>query len=165
MAAVSRRPFVVCYICGREFGSASIGIHEPQCLKKWRQQNNLRPKSERLPTPVKPDTQLNIDPTQPIDSKRNVLAKSQFNEAAAMAAKLNLVPCPICERTFNADRIDIHKRFCKGKSKVKELTRNYNNSTRTEQSLILETCKEFANPVQTDALHSEGEYGERRYGF
>ena len=24
---------VVCYICGREFGYASFGIHEPQCMK------------------------------------------------------------------------------------------------------------------------------------
>ncbi len=24
---------VVCYICGREFGYASFGVHEPQCLK------------------------------------------------------------------------------------------------------------------------------------
>jgi hypothetical protein len=24
-----------CYICGRGFGSASLSIHEPQCMKKW----------------------------------------------------------------------------------------------------------------------------------
>lgn len=24
---------VVCYICGREFGTSSIAIHEPACLK------------------------------------------------------------------------------------------------------------------------------------
>ena len=27
---------LMCYICGREFGSQSLGIHEPQCLEKWR---------------------------------------------------------------------------------------------------------------------------------
>ena len=33
----SKNPqMLVCYICGKEFGSKSIKIHEPQCLKKWR---------------------------------------------------------------------------------------------------------------------------------
>lgn len=27
---------VVCYICGRDFGTASIELHEPQCLKVYR---------------------------------------------------------------------------------------------------------------------------------
>lgn len=30
---------LVCYICGNEFGSKSIKIHEPQCLKKWKLAN------------------------------------------------------------------------------------------------------------------------------
>ena len=45
---------VVCYICGREFGTKSIGIHEPQCLKKWHVQNDELPKNQRRPPPVKP---------------------------------------------------------------------------------------------------------------
>ena len=32
-----------CYICGRGFGSASLAIHEPQCLVKWHAQNELLP--------------------------------------------------------------------------------------------------------------------------
>uniref|UniRef100_A0A2I2YS77 C2HC/C3H-type domain-containing protein n=1 Tax=Gorilla gorilla gorilla TaxID=9595 RepID=A0A2I2YS77_GORGO len=31
---IRRPPAVVCYICGREYGTKSISIHEPQCLKK-----------------------------------------------------------------------------------------------------------------------------------
>ena len=30
---------VTCYICGRDFGSRSIGIHLPSCTKKWEQVN------------------------------------------------------------------------------------------------------------------------------
>lgn len=30
---------LVCYICGNEFGSKSLKIHEPQCLKKWKLAN------------------------------------------------------------------------------------------------------------------------------
>ena len=28
-------PPVTCYICGRDFGTRSIGIHLPSCVKKW----------------------------------------------------------------------------------------------------------------------------------
>ena len=35
----------VCYICGREYGSKSLKIHEPQCLKKWRLANPKRSRS------------------------------------------------------------------------------------------------------------------------
>lgn len=30
-------PLVECHLCGKKFGTRSIGIHEPQCLKKWQQ--------------------------------------------------------------------------------------------------------------------------------
>jgi hypothetical protein len=49
-----RPPTIFCYICGREFGTKSIGIHEPQCLQKWRVQNDQLPKHMRRPEPVKP---------------------------------------------------------------------------------------------------------------
>ena len=32
-----------CYICGRGFGSSSLAIHEPQCIVKWKAQNELLP--------------------------------------------------------------------------------------------------------------------------
>ena len=54
-SAVARPRTVVCYICGREFGSKSIGIHEPQCLKKWHLENNGLPKNMRRPEPKKPE--------------------------------------------------------------------------------------------------------------
>lgn len=44
---------IECYICGRMFGSRSIGIHEPQCLRKWQAQNDQLPAGRRKPTPVK----------------------------------------------------------------------------------------------------------------
>ena len=51
------RPTVVCYICGREFGSKSISIHEPQCMKKWHIENDKLPRNLRRPEPVKPQVQ------------------------------------------------------------------------------------------------------------
>ena len=27
--------FIMCYICGKQFGKSSLPIHEKACLKKW----------------------------------------------------------------------------------------------------------------------------------
>lgn len=52
---IRRPPTIVCYICGREYGTKSIAIHEPQCLKKWHNENKLLPKELRRPEPKKPE--------------------------------------------------------------------------------------------------------------
>ena len=48
---------VVCYLCGREFGTQSLSIHEPQCLKKWHIENDKLPPHQRRPEPQKPKVQ------------------------------------------------------------------------------------------------------------
>lgn len=45
---------LMCYICGREFGTASLQIHLKACAKKWEAQENLKPKNERRPLPQPP---------------------------------------------------------------------------------------------------------------
>ena len=45
---------VMCFICGREFGKASIAIHIPQCEKKWNNEQLKLPKKQRRPVPSKP---------------------------------------------------------------------------------------------------------------
>ncbi|GAB6026160.1 hypothetical protein CHUAL_012361 [Chamberlinius hualienensis] len=44
--------FATCRVCHREFGTTSINIHEPQCLQKWRNENNKLPPNRRCPTPI-----------------------------------------------------------------------------------------------------------------
>ncbi|KAM4052989.1 zinc finger protein 474-like isoform 1-T2 [Anomaloglossus baeobatrachus] len=100
-------PTVVCYICGREFGTKSISIHEPQCLKKWHLENDQLPKNLQRPEPKKPEV-------------RQIGAKGSYdlaalNEAAWHSAQSQLVPCEVCGRTFLPDRLLIHQRSCKVK--------------------------------------------------
>ncbi|XP_007940429.1 zinc finger protein 474-like [Orycteropus afer afer] len=104
-AMVRRPPTIVCYICGREYGTKSISIHEPQCLKKWHNENNMLPKELRRPEPKKPEV-------------RAITAKGFYdlnalNEAAWTSAQSQLVPCNICGRTFLPDRLIVHQRSCK----------------------------------------------------
>lgn len=100
---------VVCYICGREFGTRSIGIHEPQCLKKWDNQNNKLPKSKRQPRPVKP-----VEFDEPLSNNPQDRAEQieKMNMASNAAATDNLVPCKNCSRTFLPTRIESHEKVC-----------------------------------------------------
>ncbi|XP_034780433.2 zinc finger protein 474-like isoform X2 [Acipenser ruthenus] len=104
--AIVRRPAtVVCYICGREFGSKSISIHEPQCLKKWHIENSQLPKSLQRTEPKKPEVSV-VTATGFYDLEAQ-------NQAAWQNAQAQLVPCDICGRTFLPDRLTVHQRSCK----------------------------------------------------
>lgn len=101
---------IICYICGREFGSASISIHEPQCLKKWKLENSSLPKHMRRPVPTKPDVLPSLTGDENDRKRRNQLAYE--------SAKQQLVPCPNCKRTFLPDRLGVHLRSCRQSPKT-----------------------------------------------
>ncbi|THD26003.1 Zinc finger protein [Fasciola hepatica] len=91
-------PTVVCYICGREFGTKSIGIHEPQCLEKWKSENSRLPTGQRRPLPKKMD--------------RQGMGLVEANKLAWKSSQDQLIPCPNCGRRFLPDRLEVHKRSC-----------------------------------------------------
>ena len=45
---------IICYICGREYGSASIEIHMKSCKKKFELQEQGKPPHMRRPIPEAP---------------------------------------------------------------------------------------------------------------
>uniref|UniRef100_A0A8C4UR38 C2HC/C3H-type domain-containing protein n=1 Tax=Falco tinnunculus TaxID=100819 RepID=A0A8C4UR38_FALTI len=97
-------PAVIFYICGHEYGTKSISIHEPQCLK-WHQENDmLLPKHLRMPEPKSEVSPIQAKGFYDLDS---------LNEAAWTSAQNQLVPCDICGRTFLPDRLIIHQQSCK----------------------------------------------------
>ncbi|XP_067001973.2 uncharacterized protein [Anabrus simplex] len=100
-----RQRAVHCYLCGRQFGTASINIHEKQCLKKWRMENEKLPPNKRMPEPEKPD--IVYTDTGEIDYEGTF-------EAIWQSHLDQLVPCSHCGRTFNPDRLEVHERSCKG---------------------------------------------------
>lgn len=101
---------VVCYICGREFGTKSISIHEPQCLKKWELENSQLPKHMKRPYPIKPQILPSLGPDGGMDLERR-------NQLAFESSKGQLLPCPNCGRTFLPDRLEVHLRSCRPSSK------------------------------------------------
>lgn len=54
-AAFKSKPkALMCYICGREYGTKSLEIHIKTCIKKWEIEENKKPKRERRPLPQPP---------------------------------------------------------------------------------------------------------------
>ena len=45
---------MVCYICGREYGTKSLGFHIKSCQKKWAIEQEQLPKNKRRPCPQPP---------------------------------------------------------------------------------------------------------------
>ncbi|XP_050738026.1 serine/arginine repetitive matrix protein 1-like isoform X4 [Eriocheir sinensis] len=97
-SSLKQAPTLVCYICGRDFGTRSIGIHEPQCLEKWKRENERLPKNLQRPVPEKPSTEL---------------TQEEWNQFAWETSQAQLVPCEWCGRTFFPERLEVHQRGCK----------------------------------------------------
>jgi len=45
---------LMCYICGREYGTSSLQIHIKSCIKKWETEEAKKPPKERKPVPQPP---------------------------------------------------------------------------------------------------------------
>ena len=89
-----------CHLCGRQFGTTSLGIHMKACKEKWEREHPGK-------TAPEPARQL------PIGAAAGSKDWKQFNEAAN--EKFNdetLEPCPHCGRTFLPDRLQVHLRVC-----------------------------------------------------
>ncbi|KNC96082.1 uncharacterized protein SPPG_09541 [Spizellomyces punctatus DAOM BR117] len=109
--AEGRNPFTrVCYICGREFGSKSLAIHEKQCLAKWDARNALLPKEQRRPRPRPPNAGGSGNDAVAVGG----LSTQDYNDAAfATFMDQGREECPNCSRKFLRDRLEVHLRSCK----------------------------------------------------
>ena len=100
-------PYVICYLCGRKYGTKSISIHEPHCLKKWHEENLKLPKHlRRKHPPQKPDYDLLAT------GNFNDEIMNRMNEMSFKAAQEQLIPCVNCGRTFLPERLPVHQRSC-----------------------------------------------------
>ena len=92
-------PPVTCYICGRDFGTKSVGIHLPSCKKKWDAEQEKLPRKERRQVPTAPQ---DFDKVVKGEFKGKDLAKinqkafDEHNESA-------LESCQFCGRWVFVD--------------------------------------------------------------
>ncbi|CUG91208.1 zinc finger protein, putative [Bodo saltans] len=137
--------FVSCPLCGQGFGSASIGIHVPQCYDKALKRWQLDP---RGPKPVMPVRGLSTgtmkggspgassmpnygntgghgagNSSMPVPLRSTLNQRQQQlrlpTEDPYPDHNPNLHPCRKCQRTFAFDRIAYHESVCKGNKQRK----------------------------------------------
>ena len=85
---------VSCYLCGRDFGSRSIVIHVPNCIKKWEDEQKKLPRSQRKSLPKTPE---NLDLI--MEGKLKGEDLKRFNKAALEEwSKAVLAGCQHCGR-------------------------------------------------------------------
>lgn len=105
MANYAKRPkAIVCYVCGQQFGTASIGIHVPRCIDKWEKVEAKKPKRERRPVPPAP---ANYDAMVAGNASGNYDNDTYNQEAFDHFNTVALVPCG-CGRTFLPDSLIRH---------------------------------------------------------
>jgi hypothetical protein len=88
-----------CHLCGRQFGTTSLGIHLKACKQRWEREHGR----------AAPEPAMAMPDGAPAGSRR----WEAFNEAAY--EKFNaesLESCPHCARTFLPDRLAVHLRTC-----------------------------------------------------
>lgn len=104
--------YVTCSICGRKYGTKSIAIHEPQCIKKRQLERR------RLPAPDEPAARMNPRAREEI---RQIRPRSDADKAEAYFQycyaefEKELLPCGKCKRSFAPERHKKHILNCNAK--------------------------------------------------
>ena len=101
---------LVCPLCGREFGTASLDIHIKSCKKKFEIQQqdlpkNMRRNADKIIASYNQNMGMMSAGGYGMDAM-NAQAYDTYNNQA-------LVPCENCGRTFLPDRLLVHLRSCK----------------------------------------------------
>ena len=109
MSYAKRPKAIVCYVCGQQFGTASIGIHVPRCIDKWEKIEAKKPPKERRPVPPAPQ---NFDNMIKGNASGNYDNDTYNQEAFDHFNTVALVPCG-CGRTFLPDSLVKHQKTCK----------------------------------------------------
>jgi len=112
----------VCYLCGREYGSKSIAIHEKRCLVIMEKQGKITKKIKRPPLEEAKSLQ-----------ERNVMALAAFEKSM-------MVRCPGCQRTFHGeDKLAKHMKGCEDAKKKERRKKERERNLRRQKSTTTTT--------------------------
>lgn len=137
----AKRPkAIMCYICGREYGTTSIKIHIKSCEKKWENEQSQLPAKKRKPCPQAPpnfeDMVLVAQGKKPascleVEQPGNVWDEAPISTSNMTLQDYNdqvfrqwndtvLEPCPHCNRTFRPEALVHHLKSCKAGKPLKK---------------------------------------------
>ena len=117
---------ITCYICGRDFGTTSYGIHYTQCKKKFKDEQSLKDKADRKKLPEGPEGLEEILAKSKLTSKQ---LEAYNLEAAEIYNSKSLSKCAGCGRTFKAESLIVHERSCKGIKSLDKASSSTSGST------------------------------------
>jgi len=145
--------FLVCYLCGREFGKTSLEIHLKSCTIKFLNSEDIS--NTTSSKNFKGNTKSNLpDPPEmlyelldKINTNQNI-ALQEINEYNQIAEKIynekSLKPCKGCKRTFVKESLEVHLRSCKLAQKAMENEPTHMKITQRPRMLICPLCgREF----------------------
>ena len=105
---------LICPLCGREYGTASLQIHMKSCRQKFELQQQDLPKNMRksadkiIAAYERNQAMMNMQ----MGGSGNYNLDDINNQAFDTYNKEALVPCSNCGRTFLPDRLIVHQRSC-----------------------------------------------------
>jgi hypothetical protein len=123
------QPWLICFVCGQQFSPASLCIHEPQCLAKY------KARARKIdPTPRRP--RVRVEP--PMSAvEYNELAYKAYNDSANSR-------CPLCGKTFANDKIEMHIASCTDvmeDDEVSEMMAQAVGDGKTEEEAVREAMR------------------------
>ena len=116
--------FIVCIICGRDYGSTSISIHGIQCQELFKKQQMVKPSSERKRLPVLSEeikAQYDLKAIEEWSRKKI----EEYNRIVLDIYNTKLLSkCYVCQRTFFEESLPKHLKDCQSKlTDVKKLVK------------------------------------------
>ena len=114
--------FLVCYLCGQQFGTSSLHIHQPQCYKKKLEQWYNGDPASRGPKPRDPAT-ANVSGLNQKVGGPGGMTMQEFNDQQFHQFTQDMVQCENCGRRFLPDRLVVHQRSCKPGNAAKGVSR------------------------------------------
>ena len=118
MASPARPPVsLLCCLCGRQYGSASIAIHLRSCKERFLREEDAKPTGSRRPLPDMLFRE-NSAATAAFPGERTPTGASasphiqQWNDEAASVYRDSMSECAFCARRFLPEKLEIHNRSC-----------------------------------------------------
>ena len=105
---------LICPLCGREYGTASLQIHMKSCRQKFELQQqdlpkNMRRSADKIIAAYEQNQEM-MNAFISCNSGHNIDAMN--DQAFDTYNREALVPCSNCGRTFLPDRLIVHQRSC-----------------------------------------------------
>ncbi|CAD8047216.1 unnamed protein product [Paramecium primaurelia] len=123
---IVRPKTLICYICGREYGTKSLEIHLKTCQEKFLMEEAKKPKNQRRPLP---------QPPKAIGGSGNYDTESYNDQAFHAYKEQSLEKCAYCGRTFNRESYPIHLKMCKADKPFKPLPGFVQNPKEVQQQI------------------------------